>query len=470
MRSHSDESPERIGSLLSHLRLARGLSQLRLAELLCAAAGTPTVTRHEVSRWERGERVPGRFWREWLAVVLDVPLERLEAAADGHGGGRPASTAGRPVPLWDPPTAAGLLAELDHASVADLRELAQEWLAATPRTGAVGRLCFGPVIRPGETAPAETLQHLQARLADLRRMDDVVGGLDLAGRADRELRAAIASLREVGEGRLRIRALRLIAGYAQFAGWTHADAGDELAARRAYRVALRAATAAGDRPLAAHVLGSLSHQSLSVGAPDEALALARAGYAGARADGTPLLQALLLHRVALANARCGERRAAEVALVDAERAADRSEPAREPEWLYWLDPAELTAMAGRCLAVLGRSLRATGLLSQRPRTRLGPRTAVLYSAWLVRSLLTLGEVERAGHLATRILRLAVAAGSARAATELRYLHPLLLRHRDVPIVRRYERLAAAASEYLPDPGGADTPARRPPTARLRVSR
>src|SRR5690606_9129466 len=163
-------------------------------------------------------------------------------------------------------------------------------------------------------------------------------------------------LRGAGEGRLRTQALRLVAGYAQFAGWAHADAGAELPARRAYRVALRAATTAGDRPLAAHVLGSLSHQSraagapdealalaraagwrhaaagaalpargacrvalraattagdrplaahvlgslshqsLAAGAPDEALALARAGYAGARADGTPLLRALLLHR------------------------------------------------------------------------------------------------------------------------------------------------------------------------------
>src|SRR5690606_21112076 len=145
-----------------------------------------------------------------------------------------------------------------------------------------------------------------------------------------------------GRSRLRAQALRSVAGYAMFAGWAHADAGAELPDRRAYRVALRAATAAGDRPLAAHVLGSLSHQSLAAGAPDEALALARAGYAGARADGTPLLQALLLQRIALAHARLGERRAAEVALADAERAADRSEPAREPEWLYWLDPGELT--------------------------------------------------------------------------------------------------------------------------------
>src|SRR5690606_21838753 len=118
MRSHSDETRERIGPLLARLRLAGGLSQLRLAELLCAAAGTATVTRHEVSRWERGERVPGRFWREWLAVVLEAPLERLEAAAAAGQGARPSPATPRPVPLWDPPTAAGLLSELDHASVA----------------------------------------------------------------------------------------------------------------------------------------------------------------------------------------------------------------------------------------------------------------------------------------------------------------------------------------------------------------
>src|SRR5690606_24880993 len=378
-------------------------------------AGIPTVTRHEVSRWERGERVPGRFWREWLAVVLDTPLEHLEAAAAVSRGGRPVPARPRLAGLWDPPTVAGLLAELDHASVADLPALAQEWLTATPPPGAAGPLCYGPVHRPGHAGPAETLDVLAARLADLRRMDDVVGGLDLAGRAARELRAAIAGLRGVGEGRLRTRALRVIAGYAQLTGWAHTDAEDALAARRAYRVALRAATAAGGRPLAAHVLGSLSHQRLAAGAPDEALALARAGYAGARADGTPLLQALLLQRIALAHARLGERRAAEVALADAERAADRSEPASEPEWLYWLDQSELTAMAGRCLAVLGRPLRAAGLLSQRPRTWVGPRTATLYAAWLARSLLTLGEVERAGHLATRMLRLAVTAAPARAA-------------------------------------------------------
>src|SRR4051812_18121818 len=72
---------ETFGALLTRLRLARGRSQLRLAEMLCAAADVPTITRHEVSRWERGERVPGPPWLAWLAFVLQAPLDDLERAA-----------------------------------------------------------------------------------------------------------------------------------------------------------------------------------------------------------------------------------------------------------------------------------------------------------------------------------------------------------------------------------------------------
>jgi transcriptional regulator with XRE-family HTH domain len=72
--------PESIGALLMRVRLATGRSQLRVAELLCAAAGVPTLTRHEISRWEREERIPGQRWLPWLAAVLDVPLDDLERA------------------------------------------------------------------------------------------------------------------------------------------------------------------------------------------------------------------------------------------------------------------------------------------------------------------------------------------------------------------------------------------------------
>ncbi|MET8093995.1 helix-turn-helix domain-containing protein, partial [Micromonospora sp. NPDC005220] len=73
--------PAQLGPLLARCRLARGWSQQRAAAELCAAAGVPTLSRHEVSRWERQRRVPGGFWLGWLAVVLDVPLVVLAEAA-----------------------------------------------------------------------------------------------------------------------------------------------------------------------------------------------------------------------------------------------------------------------------------------------------------------------------------------------------------------------------------------------------
>ncbi len=72
---------ESLGALVARLRAEQGISQLRLAERLCASAGLPTVTRHEVSRWEREDRVPSTFWLRWLAAVLEVPLPELERAA-----------------------------------------------------------------------------------------------------------------------------------------------------------------------------------------------------------------------------------------------------------------------------------------------------------------------------------------------------------------------------------------------------
>lgn len=69
---------ETIGTLIARVRGEMGISQLRLAERVCASAGLATVTRHEISRWEREERIPSGFWLSWLAVALDVPIELLE--------------------------------------------------------------------------------------------------------------------------------------------------------------------------------------------------------------------------------------------------------------------------------------------------------------------------------------------------------------------------------------------------------
>jgi transcriptional regulator with XRE-family HTH domain len=78
---YGEDWAETIGALLARLRLEQGISQLRLAERLCAASGQATVTRHEVSRWEREERIPTAYWLGWLAAVLELPAAELERAA-----------------------------------------------------------------------------------------------------------------------------------------------------------------------------------------------------------------------------------------------------------------------------------------------------------------------------------------------------------------------------------------------------
>jgi transcriptional regulator with XRE-family HTH domain len=75
------EPGESLGELLARVRQASGRTQLRVAEALCASAGWPTVTRHEVARWERGTRIPAGYWLAHLAVVLGVDVLELEQAA-----------------------------------------------------------------------------------------------------------------------------------------------------------------------------------------------------------------------------------------------------------------------------------------------------------------------------------------------------------------------------------------------------
>ena len=71
MESSKDES---IGPLIARLRKARGKSQEDLVQILSAVSGDPALTRETVSRWEREARIPGRYWRNWLARALEIPL------------------------------------------------------------------------------------------------------------------------------------------------------------------------------------------------------------------------------------------------------------------------------------------------------------------------------------------------------------------------------------------------------------
>jgi len=511
MTPTSPFGPPLLGPLLIHLRLARGWSQRRTAAELCAAAGVPTLSRHEVSRWERQVRVPGDFWLRWLAVVLAVPVELLTDAA------------ARARRLTPSPPGAGA------RSRAALLALARSWLAdplTEPLLGGpdrstdllnahsdrhTGMLGAGSAPDPPNAGPDRPTGPLGAGsaphppnagpgplgagsapgpppsapggprhqpgppayaldLAGLRRLDDLAGGADLAPLGAHGLRRAVRALPRSGPaGRRRL--LPLLAESAQLAGWLAADAGDPAAALDAYRLGVRAATAAGDPALAGHVLGSASHLLAGAGDPRGALTLARVAYAGSRRWASPGLRALLLHRVALAAALDGRPDTAARALRAAERAATASDPGHEPPWLYWLDDAELAAMTGRTLVALGRARPAEALLAAAAREPGRPRRAAVYGGWLARGYLELGEVERACEAAGAALIDAVRAGSPRAVAQLTEVRRRLAGRSRVPAVRRYATLLTTARPYLPRPPSPGrealvTTTRRPPSRPL----
>ena len=72
---------EPISHLIRRTRTRRGMTQAALARQLASASGNAAITRDQVTRWERGGRVPSPYWRRWLAVALDVPTGQLDRAA-----------------------------------------------------------------------------------------------------------------------------------------------------------------------------------------------------------------------------------------------------------------------------------------------------------------------------------------------------------------------------------------------------
>ncbi|GII22034.1 helix-turn-helix domain-containing protein [Planosporangium mesophilum] len=397
---------ESIGSLLTRVRAAYGWSQPRLAELLCAASGVPTLTRHEISRWEREERIPSQRWLRWLSLVLGVPLDDLERAT----------------------------------TVARLRR---------------GDLLGSP---PPLTGPDPGALDLASRVATLRRMDDLVGGADLTRLTGRELAAALRLLRPGGStDRQRRRLLPTVAELAQLACWVAADAGAPGPARRAHRIGVAAATAADQYVLLGHLLATRGHLDTD---PARGLALVQRGYRIAHPTAPATARALLLHRVAFAAARCGQYRACEQALAGAERAFERRAPERDPSWLYWLNEAELTAMTGRCYAAVGRPRLAEPLLrAALADGRIRLRAWALYAAWLAGSQLDTGEVEEACATVRAALIVTVRVGSVRALCRITALHPRLRELGSVPAVRDYVELYRTAVPYLPRGvgGAADAP-------------
>jgi hypothetical protein len=233
--------------------------------------------------------------------------------------------------------------------------------------------------------------------------------------------------------------LTAVGELAQLATWVAADAGLYAEATRYTVYGLLAAHAAGNPPLAANIISTYSYQLANTGNPHHAAVLAKTAYAGARHSTSATANALLLERVAWADAKSGDLHGCERALGQVQDAFNESKPEDDPDWVYWLNQEEVDVMAGRCYTELKKPKLAEPLLHNAidNYNRALVRENSLYLSWLAEDYVQLGEIDHAASITTEVLTLANRTNSARTNDRLQYLARLLKRYRSVTSVAEF---------------------------------
>lgn len=406
---------EAFPAALRRIRSERGLSLASLGALV-------NYSRQYIWDLEHGRRRPPPDAVEALDRAL---------AADGYlaylGATEATDPVAVPVPLaghrWCRTDAEALANALvvEEPTPDNALTLAHEWLVTDPPQAFE--------LKAGRHVGLDLVERMEQRVHQIRLIDDHVGGLDTYAMVAAELGATADLLREASftedVGR---RLLAVVAELCQIAGWVAADAGRHGEARRLYLAGGRAAHGAGDRPGAASNLSSLAYQLANVGDPREAVLLARSAYRGAADAASAATRALLLERVAWAEARADDPDGAGRALDLVDDAFDERQPDTDPPWVYWLNRDEIDVMQGRVWTQLRRPLRAVPVLDRAlaqydPQET--PRETALYLTWLAEALVQGHEIDRAAETSLRALRLARQAHSARATARVAELHQLL---------------------------------------------
>lgn len=271
-------------------------------------------------------------------------------------------------------------------------------------------------LRAGRRVGGTLAEGLENRVIELRHLDDLLGGGDLFPVVSKELsevRKVVQSASYTDKTGQRL--LTVVGELAQLAGWVASDAGRYAEAQRLYLDGVSAAQVAADRPLAAHLLSSLSYQMANVGKTDDAALLARSAIKGA-GDASPLVRALLWERVAWASARSRDHSGTGRALAAVDDAyEERSPGVAEPEWVYWLDRREIDVMAGRCLIELGDPDTAAPLLARAIDSYDADhaREIALYLSWLAEAYARACILDAARDTLARARRIARGINSAR---------------------------------------------------------
>ncbi|MFD7551439.1 XRE family transcriptional regulator [Streptomyces sp. NPDC059816] len=411
---------ELTGHRLTLARQAQGMTRADLARAIRATAlrrGLRSgADRHRIRKWEVNGVVPDAHSQSYLAEVLGIPQEGVDA---------------RPWPHWLP---CGVIPLTPFSTVPAIREALtvdrRALLLAVPGAALTALAADWAHADTHPLAPASAGRPVGGELVDF--LEDTASRLTTLVAEQRQHAAAplldahLATVSDlIAHGRytrpLGLRLHTLAAGLCQSAGWHRFDLGRHQDATAYWTAGLHSAHAAGDRDLGAAALGDLAYGAAWRG--DHTTAAAILHHALTRAD-HPAARALLHLRRARALAAQGEKKETMRHLAAAEQQFGAAATRQRPAFCTWLSDADLAVDSGQALGDLGdpgahRLIREGQDLLPAARAK----TRGVFLAYQAASHLDRREPERAAVAAREALTLAQAIGAPRCVQLVQDLTP-----------------------------------------------
>ena len=267
-----------------------------------------------------------------------------------------------------------------------------------------------PVSAPRQVTSSH-IRYWQACAGALYARDRSVGGTVLLPLAIQQWRRARLAARDPSGGEAAGQLLAAAGELALCTGWIALDSGQLPLARPLYEEARELADGSGDMLLGVHVLTnqSMLYAEMARTGPSReparrALRLAFQAQDEGRYLPLPRLHALIALRHASAASLLGDKAAFQGGITQARRELDRG-PRDEnpPEWLRFVDHAEITGVEARGFLNLGDPGRSALLYRQVLASALSPRNRVSYGAGLADALLKQGARQDAVTAAMDVL-------------------------------------------------------------------
>ena len=359
--------------LLLRLRKDAGRTQEQQAAAINAVSGRDTMTRREISRYEKFENVPTDHTLEHIAAAYGISFEDLRREAKAARARKKKECAREKEDQEDVKRRTLLEGAAIGVSAA-----AEPW----------GRLALA--LSKGSKTDAPSAAALVNRAAELHIQELTFSARRLQRTVESHLDAITAALPRAGEHE---RALTIAAGEtAALAGWVAWDLGETNKADAYYKVTSECALTAGHPPLRAL---ALTYASYGAPTPKEKLRLLSQAAQDVRGHGNATAAAWVLGRHAEEAAALGDDTGALRALDRARFAYDFADHTSEQAWVRFVTPYRMDSLALSVYGQLGRSeLTATATTAVE---RLGddlPDGGVVVLGDLAAALLRGGDVDQ----------------------------------------------------------------------------